>query len=49
MQKEVAVASLIQGRLSVPAPRILLADDSKRGLGLNFILMTKLAGSILGG
>src|ERR1700726_3858208 len=49
MQKEVAVASLIQGRLSVPAPRILLADDSKSGLGLNFILMTKLAGSILGG
>jgi hygromycin-B 7''-O-kinase len=27
----------------------LLADDSKRLLGLNFILMTKLAGSILGG
>jgi aminoglycoside phosphotransferase (APT) family kinase protein len=48
MQKEVTVASLIQARLSVPAPRILLADDSKRLLGLNFILMTKLAGSILG-
>jgi aminoglycoside phosphotransferase (APT) family kinase protein len=49
MQKEVTVASLIQARLSVPAPRILLADDSKRLLGLNFILMTKLKGSILGG
>jgi hygromycin-B 7''-O-kinase len=47
MQKEVTVASLIQARLSVPAPRILLADDSKSLLGLNFILMTKLAGSIL--
>lgn len=49
MQKEATVASLIQARLSVPVPRILLADDSKRLLGLNFILMTKLAGSILGG
>jgi aminoglycoside phosphotransferase (APT) family kinase protein len=49
MQKEVTVASLIQDRLSVPAPRILLADDSKRLLGLNFILMTRLMGSILGG
>lgn len=49
MQKEVTVASLIQACLSVPVPRILLADDSKRLLGLNFILMTKLAGSILGG
>jgi len=49
MQKEVTVASLIRACLSVPVPRILLADDSKRLLGLNFILMTKLAGSILGG
>lgn len=49
MQKEVTVASLIQARLSVPVPRVLLADDSKRLLGLNFILMTKLAGSILAG
>src|SRR6266699_2354677 len=48
MQKEVTVTSLIQARLSAPVPRILLADDSKRLLGLNFILMTKLAGSILG-
>jgi hygromycin-B 7''-O-kinase len=49
MQKEVTVTSQIEARLSVPAPRILLADDSKQLLGLNFILMTKLAGSILGG
>src|SRR3954468_16525049 len=48
MQKEVAVAALIGDRLSVPVPRILLADDSKSLLDLNFALMTKLEGSILG-
>jgi aminoglycoside phosphotransferase (APT) family kinase protein len=48
MQKEVTVLGLIQGRLSASVPRILLADDSKRLLGLNFTLMTKLDGSILG-
>src|SRR5882762_2765956 len=48
MQKEVTVIGLIQGRLNVSVPRILLADDSKRLLGLNFTLMTKLDGSILG-
>ncbi|KRR21279.1 hypothetical protein CQ14_06415 [Bradyrhizobium lablabi] len=48
MQKEVTVTGLIQGRLSVPAPDILLADDSKRLLPLNFILMTMLDGSRLG-
>jgi aminoglycoside phosphotransferase (APT) family kinase protein len=48
MQKEVTVIALVQGRLSVPAPRILLADDSKRLLDLNFVLMTKLSGSTLG-
>ena len=48
MQKEVTVTGLIQDRLSVPAPHILFADDSKRLLRLNFILMTKLDGSILG-
>jgi hygromycin-B 7''-O-kinase len=47
MQKEVTVSTLIQGRLSVAVPRILLADDTKRLLGLNFVLMTKLEGSIL--
>jgi aminoglycoside phosphotransferase (APT) family kinase protein len=29
-------------------PKILFADDSKRLLGLNFIVMTKLDGSVLG-
>ena len=48
MQKEATVASVIQARLSVPVPRILLADNSKKLLGLNFVLMTKLAGSIFG-
>lgn len=48
MQKEVAVVGLIQDRLSVSVPRILLADASKRLLGLNFTLMTKLDGSVLG-
>jgi aminoglycoside phosphotransferase (APT) family kinase protein len=48
MQKEVTVLRLIQGRLSVSVPRILLADDSKSLVSLNFTLMTKLDGSILG-
>lgn len=48
MQKEVTVTSLIKDRLSVPAPDILFADDSKRLLPLNFILMTRLDGSRLG-
>ena len=48
MQKEVTVVTIIQDRLSVPSPRILLADDSKRLLDLNFVVMTKLEGSILG-
>lgn len=48
MQKEVTVVGLIQDRLSVPAPRVLYADDSKKLLVLNFIVMNKLAGLILG-
>jgi hygromycin-B 7''-O-kinase len=48
MQKEVTVVGLIQNRLGVSVPRILLADDSKRLLDLNFTLMNKLDGSILG-
>jgi hygromycin-B 7''-O-kinase len=48
MQKEVTVLQLIAGRLSVSVPRILFADDSKRLLELNWTLMTKLDGSILG-
>jgi hygromycin-B 7''-O-kinase len=48
MQKEVTVLGLIGDRLSVPVPRILLADDSKRLLDLNFTLMTRLEGIQLG-
>jgi aminoglycoside phosphotransferase (APT) family kinase protein len=48
MQKEVMVAGWVQDHLSVPPPRILLADDSKRLLDLDFVLMTKLEGSVLG-
>lgn len=47
MQKEVTVVDLVQDRLSVPTPRVLIADDSKRLLGLNFLVMTKLDGPIL--
>ncbi len=47
MRKEASILALIDDRLGVAVPRILLADDSKRLLGLNFILMTKLQGSIL--
>jgi hygromycin-B 7''-O-kinase len=35
MRKEVTVSSLIQNRLTVPVPRILIADDTKSALGLN--------------
>ncbi len=49
MQKEITVlGTLIQDRLSVPVPLILLGDDSKSVLGLSFIVMTKLDGSVLG-
>jgi aminoglycoside phosphotransferase (APT) family kinase protein len=48
MQKEVTVIGLVRDRLGVPAPKILSADDSKRLLGLNFIVMTKLDGLVLG-
>jgi aminoglycoside phosphotransferase (APT) family kinase protein len=47
MQKEVLVAGLLPDRLSVPAPRILLADDTKSLIDLNFIVMDKLEGEIL--
>lgn len=48
MQKEVTVLGLIGDRLSVPVPRILLADDSRQLLDLNFTLMTRLEGTKLG-
>jgi aminoglycoside phosphotransferase (APT) family kinase protein len=48
MRKEANMLALVEGRLSVAAPRVLLEDDSKRLLALNFILMSKLPGSLLG-
>lgn len=48
MQKEVRVVGLIDNRLGVPLPRVLFADDSKMLLDLNFLVMTKLDGAILG-
>jgi hygromycin-B 7''-O-kinase len=48
MQKDVTIVGLIRNRLSLSVPRILLADDSKELLDLNFTLMTRLDGSILG-
>jgi aminoglycoside phosphotransferase (APT) family kinase protein len=47
MQKEVLVARLLDGKLGVPTPRILLADDSKTLLDLNFVVMTRLVGESL--
>jgi aminoglycoside phosphotransferase (APT) family kinase protein len=49
MLKEATVISLLKAQLSVPIPRVLLADDSKQIIALNFILMTKLDGEILAG
>lgn len=49
MQKEVNVCALLSGRLSVPVPRVLLADDTKAVIGLNFVLMDKLDGDVLRG
>ena len=49
MQKEVMVARLLDGRLGVPTPRILLADDSKTLIDLGFVVMDRLDGkSVLG-
>jgi aminoglycoside phosphotransferase (APT) family kinase protein len=44
MRKEVRVASLLEGRLSVPTPRFLLADDSRTLIDLAVALMTRLEG-----
>jgi aminoglycoside phosphotransferase (APT) family kinase protein len=49
MQKEVDVCALLSGRLGVPVPRVLLADDTKSVIGLNFVLMNKLDGVVLRG
>jgi aminoglycoside phosphotransferase (APT) family kinase protein len=49
MRKEVLVARLLDGKLDVPVPRILLADDSKALIDLNFAVMTRLDGhNVLG-
>jgi len=47
MHKELTVAALLQDQIVAPMPRILLTDDSKSLLGLNFIVMSKLNGEIL--
>jgi aminoglycoside phosphotransferase (APT) family kinase protein len=47
MRKEVTVSRLLEGRLRVPAPRVILADDTKALLDLNFLVMTKLDGKSL--
>ena len=49
LQKEVMVARLLDGKLGVPTPRILLADDSKARIDLGFVVMDRLEGkSVLG-
>ncbi len=47
MRKEVTVSRLLEGRLTVPVPRIILADDTKLLLDLNYIVMSKLDGGSL--
>jgi aminoglycoside phosphotransferase (APT) family kinase protein len=47
MRKEMRIAALLDGRLRVPTPRILLADDSKSLLDLDFCVMTRLDGQDL--
>jgi len=47
MQKEVNVCALLSGHLSAPVPRVLLADDAKSIIRLNFVLMSKLGGVVL--
>jgi aminoglycoside phosphotransferase (APT) family kinase protein len=47
MNKEVNVCQLLQNKISVAVPAILLADDTKTILDLNFVLMTKLKGEIM--
>jgi aminoglycoside phosphotransferase (APT) family kinase protein len=43
MQKEVGIARRLEG-LPLPIPRILLADDSKSLLALNFVVMNRFDG-----
>lgn len=44
MQKEVMLARLLEEKLSVPTPRILLADHSKTLIDLNFVVMNRFDG-----
>lgn len=48
MSKEADIARLIDGRLGVASPRVLLTDDSRELLDLDFLVMTKLEGETLG-
>jgi len=47
MAKEVHVLGLLRN-VSTPVPRILLADDTRSVIDLNFVLMNKLDGLVLG-
>jgi aminoglycoside phosphotransferase (APT) family kinase protein len=49
MQKEALIYGWLEGKLDVPAPRILLVDDTKSLINLNFLVMNKLDGHVLGG
>jgi aminoglycoside phosphotransferase (APT) family kinase protein len=44
MGKEVLIAGLLDGRLGVPVPRILLSDHSKSLIDLNFVVMNRFDG-----
>jgi len=49
MRKEMLVACLLDEKLSVPTPRILLSDDSRTLIDLGFVVMERLDGkSLLG-
>jgi aminoglycoside phosphotransferase (APT) family kinase protein len=47
MRKEALVSGWLHDRLSAPVPRILLADDTKSVIDLNFVVMSKLEGDVL--
>jgi aminoglycoside phosphotransferase (APT) family kinase protein len=44
MRKEVLVARLLDRKTTVPVPRILLTDDSRTLLDLNFLVMNRIEG-----
>jgi aminoglycoside phosphotransferase (APT) family kinase protein len=47
MAKEVRVLGLLRN-INAPVPHIFFADDSRSVIDLNFVLMTKLPGNVLG-